>query len=152
MSRDFAITLDWWDGYEFSVDFHQEGVADLTTDEAPPIGNGAGPSPTRLLAAAVGNCMSASLIYCLDRAGIHLEGMRTTVEGSIVRNERGRLRVESLRVRIEPGIDAKDLHRIDHCLDVFEDFCTVGESVRRGIDVSVEVAAPADGHLAGRAA
>src|SRR5690606_16656233 len=122
-----------------SVDFEQEGVPDLLTDEPPPLGEGGGPNPARLLAAAVGNCMSASLKFCLDRAHLELEDLKTTVDGTIVRNERGRLRIGSLRVRLEPTLDPADLERIGRCLEVFEDFCIVGQSVRQGIDVAVEV-------------
>jgi organic hydroperoxide reductase OsmC/OhrA len=139
MTKEFAITLAWRRGYEFSVDFGQNGVGQLLTDEPPPLGEGAGPNPARLLAAAVGNCMSASLKYCMDGAKIDLEGLTTTVEGTIVRNEQGRLRIGSLRVRLAPSVDPDDLHRIGHCLEVFEDFCIVGQSVRRGIDITVDV-------------
>ena len=109
MQQEFSITLDWREGYEFSVDFEQEGVPDLLTDEPPPLGEGGGPNPARLLAAAVGNCMSASLKFCLDRAHLELEDLKTTVDGTIVRNERGRLRIGSLRVRLEPTLDPADL-------------------------------------------
>lgn len=139
MQQDFSITLDWQEGYEFSVDFGLEGVPDLVTDEPPPLGEGHGPNPARVLAAAVGNCMSASLKFCLDRAHLELEDLKTTVDGTIVRNEAGRLRVGSLRVRLEPTLEPADLERIGRCVEVFEDFCIVGQSVRQGIDVAVEV-------------
>lgn len=139
MEQEFSITLNWRQGYEFSVDFEQEGVPELRTDEPPPLSEGNGPNPARLLAAAVGNCMSANLKYCLDRAHIDLEDMKTTVEGTIVRNEHGHLRIGSLRVRLEPTVEEGNYERIGRCLEVFEDFCIVGQSVRQGIDVAVDV-------------
>ncbi|HEX6135492.1 MAG TPA: OsmC family protein [Longimicrobiales bacterium] len=139
MQEQFAISLTWRNGYEFEVDFEQEGVAALITDEPPPLGAAAGPNPARLLAAAVGNCMSASLKFCLERARIEVQGLKTTVEGTLVRNERGRLRIGSLRVRLHPTLEPEALERIARCLDVFEDFCIVGQSVRDGIDIDVEV-------------
>lgn len=141
MSRPFSVTLDWKGKYAFSVDFAQDGVPPLRTDESPPLGDGEGPSPASLLAAAVGNCMAASFRYCLDRAGVELLGLQTTVEGTIVRNERGRLRIGELRVRLEPRVDPANCEGLDRCIETFEDFCIVGESVRKGIDVEVEVAA-----------
>lgn len=140
MQQDFSITLDLTRDYQFAVDFELEGVSPLVTDEPPPLGEGAGPNPARLLAAAVGNCMSASLKFCLSRSRIEVLDMRTVVEGTMVRNERGRFRVGSMRVRIEPVVAPDDVERMSRCLEMFEDFCIVGQSVRDGIDIAVDVA------------
>jgi uncharacterized OsmC-like protein len=140
MEQEFAISLDWQDGYRFEVDFGQDGVPRLQTDEGAPLGDGTGPSPARLLAAAVGNCMSASLKFCLDRSRVELLDMRVRVDGSMERNERGRFRIASLRVRLEPTVAEADRERLGRCLDVFEDFCIVGQSVRQGIAIAVDVA------------
>ncbi len=99
--RDFAPTLTLRSGYEFSVDFGQPPVADLRLDEPAPLGQGHGPNAARLLAAAVGNCLSASLLLCLRKARIDVPELRTTVTGSIMRNERGRLRIGEIRQRHE---------------------------------------------------
>ena len=139
MSQPFRVALDWEGGYEFTVDFAQPGVPALTTDEPAPLGEGAGPNPARLLAAAVGNCMSASLRFCLGRAKIELLDLKTTVEGTIVRNERGRLRIGSLQVHLQPTVGPEDVGRMRTCLEDFEDFCIVGQSVRQGIEIGVEV-------------
>jgi organic hydroperoxide reductase OsmC/OhrA len=148
MEQEFAITLDWKQGYEFTVDFGIDGVPSLLTDEPAPLGAGSGPNPARLLAAAVGNCMSASLKFCLDRAHIDVAALNTSVTGTIVRNERGRLRIGSLSVRLEPVVATDDIERIGRCLGIFEDFCIVGQSVRDGIDLTVQVT-PASGVTAG---
>ena len=140
MEQEFAVTLDWKQGYEFAVDFGMDGVPTLLTDEPAPLGAGNGPNPARLLAAAVGNCMSASLKFCLERAHIDVAALNTSVTGTIVRNERGRLRIGSLSVRLEPVVAADDVERIGRCVDMFEDYCIVGQSVRAGIDLTVQVA------------
>jgi organic hydroperoxide reductase OsmC/OhrA len=56
-----------------------------------------------------------------------------------VRNERGRLRIGGLRVRLAPEVTAEQRERMGRCLDLFQDFCLVTESVRDGIAVDVEV-------------
>lgn len=140
MQEEFSIALEWKGGYEFSVDFEQEGVPALLTDEPPPLGGGWGPNPARLLAAAVGNCMGASLRHCLGRSRVELLDLRARVEGTLARNERGRLRIGGLRVRLEPTIAPGDVERVGRCLELFEEFCIVGQSVRQGIELSVDVA------------
>ncbi|MBI4420158.1 MAG: OsmC family protein [Gemmatimonadetes bacterium] len=137
----FAIELTLQDGYAFAVDFAQQGVPDLTLDEPPPLGAGRGPNAARLLAAAVGNCLGASLLFCLRKARIEVSQLRTTVEGTLTRNKLGRMRIGELQVRLAPEVASADRDRMGRCLELFEDFCVVTESVRLGVPVAVEVAA-----------
>jgi organic hydroperoxide reductase OsmC/OhrA len=70
---------------------------------------------------------------------VEVAALRTTVESTIVRNERGRLRIGGLRVRLAPDVTPEQRERMGRCLDLFQDFCIVTESVRDGIVVDVEV-------------
>jgi organic hydroperoxide reductase OsmC/OhrA len=74
-----------------------------------------------LLAAAVGNCLSASALFCLNRARIEVQSMHTEVEVTLTRNEAGRLRVGGISVRIEPEVAEEDIPRMNRCLEIFED-------------------------------
>jgi uncharacterized OsmC-like protein len=136
-SETFEVVLTRETGYRFAVEL--DDGQEFVVDEFPPVGRGEGPNPARLLATAVGHCLSASLVFCLARSRIALLDLRTTVEGRLERNERGRVRIGGLRVRIEPVVTSDDLGRIGRCLEVFEDYCVVTESVRKGIPVVVEV-------------
>lgn len=148
MDGTFQVTLTLRDGYAFAVDFDQPAsprAADgaLVLDEPPPLGAGHGPNATRVLAAAIGDCLGASLLFCLRKARVPVNGLRVLVEGTVARNERGRMRIGSLRVRLSPDVPPADRERMGRCLELFEDFCIVTESVRQGIDVDVAVdAAP----------
>lgn len=135
----FAVTLTAGEGYRFDVDFDMPGVDLLWVDEPAPLGEGDGPNASRLLAAAVGNCLSASLLFCFRKARIETTGLRAVVEGEIVRNEEGRLRIEGLSVRLHPEMTEEAQARMSRCIPLFEDFCLVTESVRNGIEVDVEV-------------
>lgn len=135
----FTLTLDLEKGYEFRVDFHQPGVPSLLMDEPPPLGEDRGPNASRILAAAVGNCLSASALFCLRKARIPVKGMRTTVQASFLRNPHGRLRIGGIQVKIQPEVAPEDRERMGRCLELFEEFCVVTQSVRGGIDVKVEV-------------
>jgi len=135
----FEVGLTLRDGYAFTVDFAAGEGPPLVVDELPPLGEANGPNPARLLAAAVGSCLSASLLFCLRKSRVEVSQLRTTVSGSIVRNERGRLRIGGIRVRLAPEVTAEQRARMGRCLDLFQDFCIVTESVREGITVDVTV-------------
>lgn len=135
----FSVDLTLRDGYTFAVDFNDANVPPILVDELPPLGEANGPNPARLLAAAVGSCLGSSLLFCLRKSRIEAANLRTTVEGTIVRNERGRMRIGSMRVRLAPELTDEQRGRMGRCLDLFQDFCLVTESVRDGITVDVEV-------------
>jgi len=135
----FSVDLTLRDGYAFNVEFGDGEGAPIVVDELPPLGEANGPNPARLLAAAVGSCLSASLLFCLRKSRIEVEGLRTTVEGTVTRNERGRLRMGGIQVRLAPQLTPEQRDRMGRCLDLFQDFCIVTESVREGIAVEVEV-------------
>ncbi len=137
--NEFAISIDQIHDYEFRVRFDKEHIPELVADETAPLGGDAGPSPSRLLAAAIGNCLSASLLFCARKARADLSGIHTEVKVKIVRNENKRLRVGEVEVTIEPQLTDADREKAARCLDLFEDFCTVTQSIRAGIDVKVNV-------------
>ncbi|MDX1646209.1 MAG: OsmC family protein [Longimicrobiales bacterium] len=128
------------DHFRFDVLFDDETWAPVVVDEPEPLGEGAGPNAARLLAAAVGNCLAASLLLCLDKSRIEVRDLRATVEGTMERNEKGRFRVAHLDVTLRPFVEGHESSpRFARCLDIFEDFCIVTQSVREGIDVQVTV-------------
>lgn len=135
----FTIGMEQVSGYEFRVRFDKPRHPELTMDEPPPLGADAGPNAARILAAAIGNCLSASLLFCPGKARLKLERIRAEVKVEIVRNQSGRLRVGRVAVTIDPGLDEAERERARRCVGIFEDFCTVTQSIRQGIDVRVAV-------------
>lgn len=136
-------------GYRFRVRFDDPRLRDLVTDEPRPLGVGSGPNPIELLGAAVGDCLASSLLFCLERARIPVGGLEAEVEVHTARNERGRLRIERIDVRLEPAVPDALRTKMTDCLERFESFCTVTESVRQGIEVRVAVAPQGTATLAG---
>jgi organic hydroperoxide reductase OsmC/OhrA len=137
--HDFTLSLTHLHGYAQSIDFDIEDAPSIIVDEPPPLGEGSGPNPARLLGAAVGSCLAASLLFCMRKARLDVSGMRTQVKGTLVRNERGRLRVGGLEVHLGPIVPAHQHDSVPRCLELFEDFCVVTASVRKGLPVSVTV-------------
>ncbi|CAG0954701.1 hypothetical protein ARNL5_00403 [Anaerolineae bacterium] len=137
--HEFTIEIEQVDAYEMRVRFDKEKYPPITLDEPAPLGKDVAPNAARYLAAAIANCLSASLVFCMSRRKRTVQGLRTTAHVQIVRNEQRRLRIGKVRVDIDPKL-AKDDPDLAACLDTFEDFCIVTQSVRGGIDVEVHVA------------
>ena len=136
----FSVELEQRSGYEFRVRFDLPAQAELALDEPPPLGKGGGPNAARLVAAAVGNCLAASLVFCLSGKFREKAGpVRAMVAGRLERNEKGRYRIAALDVTLGLSQPAQELAHLERCLEQFEDFCVVTQSIRRGIPVSVRV-------------
>src|SRR5689334_21397507 len=134
----FSLRVEQIDGFEFRVKFDKEHFAPLLLDEPAPLGGDTAPNAARVLAAAIGNCLSASLVFCLKRANVAAAGISADVDVEIVRNEQRRLRIGKVNVTLHTDV-APDDPALKSCLGTFEDFCIVTQSVRQGIDVSVQV-------------
>jgi organic hydroperoxide reductase OsmC/OhrA len=139
-SLTFDLELEQLSGYEFKVRFDNTQFAELLLDEPAPLGGDKGPNASRLIGAAVANCLSASLVFCLaGKFKQPIGPLRTKARGELVRNDKGRLRIGRLDVTIQMAETADDVQHMQRCLAQFEDFCVVTESVRRGIPVGVRV-------------
>ena len=139
IASQFTISVEQVRDYEFRVKFGKEGLPDLTMDESPPLGEDKGPSASRVLAAAIGNCLSASFLFCARKARVEVGPIHTEVKVQILRTQNRRLRVGKVEVAIDPHLPEAGRDEAKRCLALFEDFCTVTESVRSGIDVAVSV-------------
>ena len=145
MSECAVTRLKFLDGYRFRVEFDRGSLSDLTMDEPKPIGDGAGPDSIRLLSAAVGHCLSSSLLYALRMALVKIQNLETTVNLTTERNETGRQDVKSIVVQMNLHVDEadrkylSDARELKYALEVFENFCTVTQSVRKGINVEVNL-------------
>lgn len=137
--RRFEVDLSRVEGFEFKVDFGLEGVDDLVMDEPEPVGGGSGPNASKVLAAAVGNCLSASLLFCLQRAKAEVGGIEAKVSGVIARNEEGRWRIREMNVELEPEVPEEYGAQLERCSEIFENFCIVSQSIQQGIPISVKV-------------
>ncbi|GJE18207.1 OsmC family protein [Methylobacterium marchantiae] len=133
-----GITIRQIEGYRFEIDFG-EAFPRLLADEAAPYGKGEGPFPEQILVAGVTNCLCASLVFALGKYRQDAPGIAATSSFRVERNEEGRLRIAGIEVGIALGAPAESLPRIDKVLEQFERFCTVSESVKAGIPVTVAV-------------
>lgn len=133
-----TVRLKQVQDYQFDVDFGG-GIAVLRADEPAPLGQGAGPSPVQLLASAVGNCLTASLLFAIRKYKGKPEPLSSEVSAEVGRNAEGRLRVLALDAKLTLGVPGSTMEHLDRVLASFEGFCTVTQSVGQGIDVRVSV-------------
>lgn len=132
------LQLDQLQDYRFEIHFGGD-VPVLMSDEPPPLGTGLGPSPTQLLSAAVGNCLSASLLFALRKFKLTAEPMRCEVSSRVGRNPEGRVRVLAMDAVLTLGVPAASLEHLDRVLGQFEAFCTVTQSVGQGIPITIGI-------------
>jgi uncharacterized OsmC-like protein len=135
-----SITVQLTQQHDYRFDIHFGGdVPVLTGDEPAPLGTGLGPSPVQLLSAAVGNCLSDSLLFALRKFKQAPEPMRCDITSQVGRNPEGRLRVLAMKAQLTLGVPAASLQHLDRVLEQFEAFCTVTQSVGQGIPISIEI-------------
>ncbi|MES9903854.1 MAG: OsmC family protein [Sedimenticola sp.] len=135
----FTIEMEQLEGYRFNVAFDLDGVDNLIVDEPAPLGAGSGPNPSRLLTVAAANCLSASLLFCISKNDPPAGSVKTSAVCSIGRNDKGRMRILRIDVKLSINGELEKTVRSKRCLELFEDFCVVTASLREGFDVGVEV-------------
>ena len=132
------VRVDQRQDYRFDIHFGGD-VPVLMADEPVPLGTGLGPSPVQLLGAAVGNCLSDSLLFALRKFKLAAEPIRCEVSSRVGRNPQGRERVLGIDAVLTLGVPGASLPRLDRVLGQFEAFCIVTQSVGAGIPVTVGV-------------
>ncbi len=119
--KTFKVSMKREKDFVFLVDFGIDGL-DFKMDEPEPVGGGTGPSASKVLAAAMGNCLTASLLFCLNKARAEVGGIETNVEGKMRRNEKGRWRIAEINVDISPEMDMEEFgSQYERCSKLFED-------------------------------
>jgi uncharacterized OsmC-like protein len=137
------VTLRFARDYQFVAEFDDVvGAPPLRLDEPRPLGEERGPNAAALLGAAVGDCLAASLVFCLRKARVAVDGLTARVATHVTRNKEGRFRIGSIDVELVPDVGDVDRDRLVRCEELFEDFCMVTASVRQGIAVNVSIKEP----------
>lgn len=99
-----------------------------------------GPNPSRMLGLAILGCLSASFIFCLKKKNLSLDDLKAEGEVTLGRNEKGFWRVNKIDVKIDAKVDnPESLKRAEQCRKMYEDYCIVTQSVRKGIDINVNL-------------
>jgi len=145
------ITLSLEHGFEFLATFDDlPGTPSVRLDEPAPLGENHGPNAAALVAAAAGNCLAASLLFCLQKSRASVGSLKAKVAAHVDRNDKGRMRISRIDVELEPDLEGDDLAKLERCSALFEEFCVVTQSLRSGVPVNVTLKPRRDAVPAGR--
>ena len=134
------VKLKLLGGYRFKVDFPGTKSEGFVMDEPDPLGGLEGPNASRVLAASVADCLSASLLFCLSKSKVEVEGIEAEAEPRSERNAEGYWRVKRVDVSIRAKLrEPADRNRVNRCLEIFENYCVVTGAIRGGVAVGVDV-------------
>lgn len=139
--RRFGVHLTHLERYRFESQAAEDGRphgATFTSDEPDPVGDASAPATPALLAAALGHCLSASLMETMRHAHLPVVGFEADAVAVVAPNDEGLPRVDRVDVVLRPQLSSPSA-RQERSADVFEKHCTVTSSVRTGIQVNVEV-------------
>jgi uncharacterized OsmC-like protein len=136
--KSITVHLQQQADYRFEIRF-DDVMPVLTSDEPAPQGTGLGPSPVQLLCAAVGNCLSDSLLFSFRKFKQAPEPIQCEVQAHVGRNDQGRMRVLRMDAKLKLGVAANKLQHAERVLSQFEEFCTVTQSVGLGIPIHTRV-------------
>ena len=137
--RSFGVSMRRQEGFRFEVDYGLEGVDPFYMDEPEPMGGNSGSNAGKVLAAAIGNCLTASLLCCLQKAMAEVGERRDRVDGVMRRNGKGRWRIAEFNVEISPEVGEEYDSQYERCHGLFEDFCIVSKSIEQSIPINVKV-------------
>jgi uncharacterized OsmC-like protein len=103
-------------------------------------GTDIGPSSVEYLLIGIGGCLATTFAYSLQRRSIGVNGIDVVVDGRLAHVEpKKRLRLINVDVKItylpQPNTSLK---KINMCIEEFEEFCIVSQSIQNGFPINVE--------------
>jgi len=137
--KEYLVKVTRLGGYKFEIDFGLSNADKIIVDEDPPLGNNEGGDPSRLLAASMAHCTMSSLLFCMQKSRAEVDEMNGTARIKFGRDERKRLRIVGMELMIVVKVSQSDRAKLQRCIPLFQDFCTVTKSVERGIPVTTEI-------------
>src|ERR1041385_1975019 len=107
--RDYTVDLKLESDYRFTATFPDSPrLEPMDFDEPAPLGGGVAPNAVAVLSAAIGNCLAASLTFCLRKARVDVDALAARVVTHVARNEHGHFRIADIEVVITPTLHEPD--------------------------------------------
>jgi uncharacterized OsmC-like protein len=141
MTKSFTIQMKKTGEMQFTTTF-DKNFPELFFDEPESVTGGLDqyPNASRVLTAAVANCLSASFTFCTSKMRIPVKELDTTATCTIDRNKEGYSRIKNISVEIHPIFESEaEEKKQKRCVGIFRNYCVVSKSVEEGIDISVDI-------------
>lgn len=92
-----------------------------------------------LLGASIGNCLIGALLLCMSKKREKIEEIKAEVKISFKTTPEGYKRIDKIEVKMmTEGADTNSKN-YKRCLEIFEQYATVNESVKAGIPITAEI-------------
>ena len=138
------VRATWIENIEYKVNI--KDFPSFIMDEPKAFhGNDKGPSAGEFLLVSIAGCQGVSFMFCLQKFGIEVEDMVVIVESKMKHVWHEEYDREILNIiRIDVFIDLKlkdpeDEEDLMECFNVYQKYCVVTTSIRRGIPVDVKL-------------
>jgi uncharacterized OsmC-like protein len=138
---EIKIELEQPQNGDLLIKFNSETMDDLIVKKAGVPKEKMGGEARKLLAASLAECMFSTFASLLDWARVKYSKLRADVTVSTEKDERGRLCVGQVNVKIEveiPG-DEESQKRFRRAENLFKRGCLMSRSLERGIKVNYAV-------------
>lgn len=138
MVHNLKITLDYSEKLHFTAS--ARNFEDIHVDEPESFhGSNLGPSSVEYILIGIGGCLGSSLIYCLQKKKVQVDELSLIVEG-IIKHVGPKMHLKLIEINVEINFKAKKTfsQEVENCLNVFQDYCVVTNSLLNGIPINVK--------------
>jgi hypothetical protein len=95
-----------------------------------------------LLTGGAGYCITASLVFCLNKVRVPVEELSTRAVSHLKRIERRLRRISALEIDIDVRVAEEHRKAFERCLSHFPEFCIVTESIQGAFPITLRVHHP----------
>ncbi|MGV9173528.1 MAG: OsmC family protein [Promethearchaeia archaeon] len=106
-------------------------------------GTNKGPSPVEYFLLGIGGCMASTFVFCCQKNEIEIHDISITIDGQLTHREdrENLLQFQKIEgyIMFIPKHGEQNKQAIKQCINDFQKYCVVSNSLRQGIPLSVNV-------------
>jgi len=140
-TSEVKVELERLENGDLKIKFNNENMQDLIIKRAGVPKEKIGAEARALLAASLAECLGSTALFLLNWANINLKKFQTTVNVLTDKDEKGRICVDTLNMKINIDIpkDEETTKKLKRVKRLLERGCLMSRSLKRGIKVNYEI-------------